>query len=324
MRRRRRPPALLLAAGAALAAAVVYLMARALVRPPRMTDSKALHVLGRLTPADVELLWQATRFTVTDLPTGRRLTLAAWWMPAARASARTVVLVHGYADAKVGALAWAPAWHGLGFNILAVDLRAHGDSDGTLCTGGYAERHDLVQVVNELVARRQAETGTLLLFGASMGAAAVAGAACDPSAAATVHGVVLDSPFADFRSAAAAHWDRLGLPAGRIARLALWAAEAMTGARFGDARPADLVRRAGCPVLVLAAGEDPYVSPAEAAELEAAVRDRPQGVGPSLYRRFEGVGHLMAVVADREAYRAALHRFVASVPVSSRYTSEVR
>jgi hypothetical protein len=35
----------LLAAAAALVAAAVYLMARSLVRPPRMTDGKALHVL---------------------------------------------------------------------------------------------------------------------------------------------------------------------------------------------------------------------------------------------------------------------------------------
>ena len=39
-------------------------------------------------------------------------------------SDRCVVLLHGYADAKVGAIAWAPMWHELGYHALAIDLRA--------------------------------------------------------------------------------------------------------------------------------------------------------------------------------------------------------
>lgn len=308
---------LLIVAGLLLLAVVVHLMARALIRPPRMTDGKALYVLKRLTPRDIGLSFEAMTFEVDDvLAPGQKQKLAAWWMPADQPSGRTVVLVHGYADAKVGVLAWAPGWHELGFNLLAVDLRAHGDSTGTICTGGYAERHDLVQVVHQILARKPAETASLMLFGASLGAAAVAGAAAelDPE---LVAGVVLESPYADFRSASAAHFERIGLPGGRIARLALRHAEWLSGARYGEVRVTDLVGRIQSPLLVLAAGDDLYLTGEEAEALAAAVAARPASSGASVYRRFEGVEHLMSVVASPDEYRQALSDFVGQLKPAS-------
>src|SRR5215208_1856185 len=103
--------AVLLAVGAMLCAAAVVLSARSILRPPRMTDGKALYLLRRLSPEDIGLRYEQGSFTVRDVKTGERLKLAAWWIPAADPETdRCVVLLHGYADAKVGAIAWAPVW----------------------------------------------------------------------------------------------------------------------------------------------------------------------------------------------------------------------
>ena len=79
-------------------------------------------------------------------------------MPNPHALGRCVTLLHGYADAKVGAIAWAPLWYSLGYHILAFDLRAHGESEGAYSTAGYFERHDLNQLLNQLRAERPSET----------------------------------------------------------------------------------------------------------------------------------------------------------------------
>src|SRR5512133_3820449 len=97
--------AVLLVLGAVLAAAIVALMAWSLLRPPRMTDGKAAWVLKRLTPGDLGMPYADAAFDVRDLRTGRRLRIRGWWIPAAAGAAngrpadRTVVLLHGYADA---------------------------------------------------------------------------------------------------------------------------------------------------------------------------------------------------------------------------------
>src|SRR5438094_889791 len=125
----------LLTCGAVTAAAALTLMAFALLRPPRMTDGKAVWVLKRLSPGDLGLRFEDVSFHARD-DSGKQVRLAGWWVPHPHAGVRRcAVLLHGYADAKVGAIAWAPAWQALGFHMLAIDLRAHGESGGTYSTG---------------------------------------------------------------------------------------------------------------------------------------------------------------------------------------------
>src|SRR2546430_17197506 len=118
---------ILISAAPLLALLVAWFMAHFVLRPPRMSDGKAIWLLKRLTPADLGLTFEPLSFRLRDCLTGEPIDLAAWWMPHLSNPSHTVILVHGYADAKVGAIAWAPAFHSLGCNLLAIDLRAHGE-----------------------------------------------------------------------------------------------------------------------------------------------------------------------------------------------------
>jgi pimeloyl-ACP methyl ester carboxylesterase len=297
---------LLLLAGAIASAGAVWVMARGLVRPPRMTDAKALYLLKRISPTDLGMAFEEVSFTVRDEHTGLPLKLAAWWIPHPQANGRCAVLIHGYADAKVGAIAWAPTWHALGFNLLAIDLRAHGESGGDTCTAGFFERHDLAAVVGQLRATRPGDAKQVVLFGISLGSSTALGAAALGGGVADA--VVLDSPIADFRTAALTHFDLLGLPGRVFQRLALRLAERMTGANFRAVAPLEVIADVSCPVMLVAPADDVFVTPIQFGRLEEIIRAR--NSYRDLYWRAVGTRHLEALYADPETYRARLGAFL--------------
>lgn len=293
--------------GLGLCLAMVWTMAWSLTHPPRMTDGKAAWVLRRISPADVGLDFEDVSFQIRD-ETGAAMKIAAWWIPNPQ-SDRCVVLVHGYADAKVGAISWAPAWHAMGFNLLVPDLRAHGDSGGRACTAGYFERHDLSQVIDQLRVARPQQTRELVLAGMSLGAAVAAATAQLSDVAA----VVMESPYADFRRAAMIHMDRLGAPGRLLQRFALRLAEWLTRADYDAVRPADLIAQLHCPVLLIVSGNDPFLSAEDRAALNQAVGAHQPEWGPAQTWTLDSADHLMAISADPEQYRRRISAFLEEV-----------
>ncbi len=309
----------LLVFGGVTAALTALYMAESILRPPRMSNGKALYLLKRLAPDDLGLAYERVTFTVRDEWTGRPLSLAAWWIPCGAGdpsndgkSDRCAVLIHGYADAKVGAIAWAPLWNDLGYNLLVPDLRAHGESGGKFTTAGYFERHDMAQVINQTRAERPGAARQIVLFGASMGAvvAAATAAAMSPN---EVSAVVLESPMADMRHAIGAHSDRLGLPGGLIRSAALWLGQVMSGARFADIRTADLLKRLSCPVMVISPPSDVYLLPGDAEAIRLAVAARTAAGGADCYWATDNAEHLTAIVRHPAEYRRRVAEFLAGV-----------
>jgi len=277
-------------------AAAVWLAADSILRPPRMSDAKAMAVLGRLSPGDLSMPFERMFFQVRDSATEKIIPVSAWWLARAGGGSKCVILIHGYADAKVGSIAWAGVWQAMGFHVLAIDLRAHGESGGRFVTAGWFERDDVDQIINEFRAARPDETKQLVLAGFSMGAAVAAATAArrDDLAA-----LVLDSPFADYRGALLRHAELRRLPDALVMRPAVWLAERRSGARFEQIRPIDLVEQITCPTLIIHGSEDAMVP---AVDREAFARRRhPQVMFPS-------AGHLRAMQADFARYREVIER----------------
>jgi pimeloyl-ACP methyl ester carboxylesterase len=259
-----------------------------------------------MSPSDVGLTAHDLEFEVSDRATADRLKIVGWWIAAPAESTQTVVIIHGYADSRIGALAWTPLWLAAGYNALIVDLRAHGESGGTFTTAGLRERFDLEQVVAQIRQRKPLETRHLMLFGVSMGAAvALSAAEITPDIA----GVVVDSPVADFYHGAATQLWLMGLPGKIVLRPGLWLAEALIGGRFSSIRPADVIGRLDCPVLALTPADDPFLPADQAARIESTIKKRQEDDQISQFLTFEGATHLLPLYFDAAKYKEVLQRF---------------
>lgn len=294
---------------ALLCASVVVGMALMLLKPQRMTDARATVLLERLSPGDLGLRFEDVRFEVRDAASGTKLKLAGWWIPARQRTGKCAVLLHGYGDAKVGAIAWAPTFHALGYGCLAIDLRAHGESGGAYSTAGYFERHDIGDVINQFRASRPGETQSVILFGVSLGAAVAAATAVDRD---DIDAVVLESPYADYRSAVAAHAEILGQPAGLLQRIGVHLAERMSDADFDAVRPVELIPRIGCPLMIVQAGDDPFVPPGDAARVERAAAARAPEL-QTVYWHVPDAPHVQALAKEPAGYGRKVEEFLETV-----------
>lgn len=86
-------------------------------------------------------------------------------------SDKTVILVHGYAAKLKYRIQDAPFYYKEGLNILLIDLRAHGDSEGKYITVGKYESLDLLEWIKWL--NKKTKNSKIILDGVSMGAATV-------------------------------------------------------------------------------------------------------------------------------------------------------
>ena len=302
---------------ALLCAGIVVGMAGMLLKPPRMTDGKATWVLKRLSPGDLGLTFEELSFDVRDARDGGPLKIAAWWIPPPRPSGKCVVALHGYGDAKVGAIAWAPTFHSLGYGVLALDLRAHGESGGRHVTAGFWERHDVGDAINQFRADRPAETRSVVLFGVSLGAAVAAAVGAQRD---DLDAVILESPYADYRSAIAAHAEILGQPGGALQTLGVRLAEWLSGADFDAVRPVDLIPKIACPLMIIQAGDDPFVPPADASRIAAAAALRAAELQTVVWH-VPGAPHVQALGVDPVVYREKLAAFL-DAPVGATLLGE--
>jgi pimeloyl-ACP methyl ester carboxylesterase len=292
----------MLGAALLLIAAATLLLALIILSPPRMTDGKALYLLQRLSPGDLNMHFEPMRFTVRDSRSGKPLDIAAWWIPQENPSNKTVILIHGYADAKVGSIAWAPTWQSLGYHILAIDLRAHGETSGRFTTAGFFERHDIDQIINQLRASHPQQTQKLVLFGISLGAAvALATAALRDD----ISALVLECPYISFRGGTRQRITMLKIPARSVLRPAMSIAKLLSGADLDLIQVPQLIASAKCPIFVIQSSDDPFVPPADAQAIQAAINNRHDGSECWLVESF----HLLALAADQEEYRQRLEKF---------------
>jgi pimeloyl-ACP methyl ester carboxylesterase len=246
------------------------------------------------TPADVGQEYREVGLRSTD-----GLALSAWWVE--RGSSRAAVLVHGWGSDRSSrhVLDTATVYEDAGFDVLMVDLRAHGESEGERVTIGYREVRDVRGALSWL-ARRGFDPGRVVLHGWSMGGAAVVQAAPGTG----VGAVVEESAYADLPPLLRERLPEVsGLPAFFTPGIFL-VGKLSLGIDPWAVRPveeAERLSREGVPFMIIHSRDDEVV-PFEHAETLA------RAYPGATFWEVEGYGHVGA--HEHPEYRERLSAFL--------------
>lgn len=177
--------------GAHIAAVLLQALLLLAIGLPFLGALAALYRVKAPSQGDPQTLlgtaYQPVHFPATD-----GIDIAAWWIPAARGArtddrgcvrwgADTVILCHGFGADKASQLFLARDLPPNGYNVLAIDLRAHGRSGGQFTGLGAVESRDVLGAVRWLRGSHPTQCRRLLGLGESLGAVALITAAADPS-----------------------------------------------------------------------------------------------------------------------------------------------
>ena len=108
------------------------------------------------TSASFNLEYQDVRFPSRD----KEIEISGWWIPRA-GSTKAIVMVHGRGENRttefyshfLDLAAALNTFQGRGFNVLMIDLRAHGLSGGAESAWGINERHNVEAAVDWIKTR---------------------------------------------------------------------------------------------------------------------------------------------------------------------------
>lgn len=141
-------------------------------------------------PADAGIYYRDVLLLTAD-----GLNLAAWYVPAVKSHASSILLAHGLQDSKWTMLRLVPWLHRAGYNVLMFDFRGHGSSDPKPTTIGPEEVLDIQAALDWLDQEGAGErVGGL---GMSLGAAALVNTAVQDD---RLDALVIDSLFAEWKN----------------------------------------------------------------------------------------------------------------------------
>jgi alpha-beta hydrolase superfamily lysophospholipase len=189
------------------------------------------------------------------------LTLRGWLFRGSGERKGTLIYLHGSADNRASGVHVIERFLRRGFDALAYDSRAHGESEGDACTYGYHEKGDLSRALDLVKAR------PIVLFGVSLGAAVALQAAAED---ARISAIVAVAAFSDLRTAARERAPLIASSANIEAAFRL--AEQQADFRIDETSPLRAAARVRVPVLLIHGQADQETPPRHSERVYAALQ----------------------------------------------------
>ncbi len=183
---------------------------------------------------------------------------------------RAVIIIPGRSESLGYSYYFAPPYKRAGFNILVIDTRCHGKSDGKYNTIGVKESHDVLRwgalLAEELGNREVYIHG--ICIGTAAGIFALSSSACPDY----MRGLVTEGCFVSFRETFKRHMLADGRPLFPVLDMVMLLINRHTGTNVYKDKPINAIRklRPDCRVLFLYGEKDIFSIPEKSKQLFAA------------------------------------------------------
>jgi hypothetical protein len=292
--------------GRVLPKTALRVLALVLVGGPFVASAMAIHSPKFMDTTDPRQ-FAGIPFEPVAFCTADNVRLQGWFIPALGMTSETTVIVapaRGMSKTYFlpHALMLADDW----FNVLLVDLRGEGGSEGHTRGFGVVEARDVLGALEYLRQARPRQSRHVFALGVSQGASAVLAAA---RADARIEAVIADSAFPHPAAELVGMTSWLPWPLdGYFRKATLLAASAQLGCNlFQEGACRDIAGIGPRPVLLIHGGEDEAVSVREAEALYSAAG------GPAMLWTVRGAGHGGALDASPMDYSRAVCTMLRSV-----------
>lgn len=192
-----------------------------------------------------------------------------------------VLLFHGYSGCKSGMLNYAEEFFQMNYRTLLVDFQGSGGSTGNQTTVGFNEKKD-VQAAYDYIKKRFPEE-EIILFGSSMGAAAILKAVSEDSI--EPDKLIVECPFGSMRTTTQKRFEAMGLPTFILPDLLLIYGSIQNGFNAFSHNPTEYAKDINIPTLLLYGAKDPRVTRVETDEIFQNLK------GEKSLGIFENAGH---------------------------------
>jgi fermentation-respiration switch protein FrsA (DUF1100 family) len=272
----------------------------------------------RLSTAPVGEWMEKQNLEDVFIHSGDGLVLHAYYLPAETPSGRLVMLHHGFTSNAMDNSTHAMFFHSQGYEVLLLDARAHGKSEGQYVGFGILDRFDTLDWVR-YCRERFGNDIRIVLHGTSMGGATVLMALGLPEIQETVSAVIADcaytSPYDIFAYVIQKDYH---LPAAPILKATEIRSKAVAGYGFSDCSTLDALKDNQVPVLLIHGKEDRFVP--------TWMSEKNYEVCPSKKRLLlvENAGHGSSVFENRELYEQTEKEFLEDVFAQEKEKDEVK
>jgi uncharacterized protein len=221
-------------------------------------------------------LWNEAKVETLEFQNSAGTRLVGWWVPKSDAK-QTVILLHTLGGNRSDLLDFAePIWKA-GFNLVMLDLRSHGMSDGKYFTYGFDEWKDVMAAIDTVNAKQPNQTFAVLGVSAG-GTVAISAAARDSR----IRKVVTIGTFADLGETIDVQTKWLpGFWRGR----AIGRSEELANFKVAETSAKQWISQVKVPVMIAHGTQDSYIPLSNGEQLFAAARE------PKIFFKIDGANH---------------------------------